>query len=347
MISLLTVNILYLNAASTNNHQNASYKNINKICTKIPNKDKEYILLNKIKNYQNKNNQEMVEKQKNKLSAYSNTAPAPILAQYHQKGQFYKLMLIKVMGAGGCKKAIETENKALLLPNMDTNPCPGYWPRVVDEETKMTEYVASKGLLCSKLQKIMVKAKDGDKPIPAYLTDSFNGTLKEKGIFVCDKKEAQRNNAWQSQLFSSKQEREKIENWDEILSDLVTDVAKLVFFNLPTSGDSLNAAVIAHGDYHHIRYFGFDYTSKSGLIEIPEPLKINNLQIKQDAKDKAQKAFEAIIECTFFSEYQNSLCVPSEGLKLINQLWKAYENKIYKEILILSKETNNNSCIIA
>ncbi len=178
--------------------------------------------------------------------------------------------ILKILGNGGCKKAFQlSEERALLLPNMDINGISAMqsrWPRIVEEEIQMSKF----------LQKIGLLAKD---------------------------------------------------------------IAKLVHYQLLLGGDSFNLAIVRNYDGDKIRYFGFDYTSKSGKILIPVVQEKTSSQINKNQETqllaRINTAFSNAIRQVLFQEYQAEVDLPQEAYNIIDELKDTYSREILQEVYAL------------
>jgi hypothetical protein len=253
-------------------------------------------------------------------------------------------LVTKSLGNGGCKRAVQLSNgKALLIPNMDTDPInaiENYWPRIVDEEIKMSNFLQQIGVLGLQLQKVTVfSQKDSEYGIPAYLTDSFD-SLKEKNIYVIDSKNS-KSSTWKHKLFANLEDAKNPENWKSITSLLVEDIAKLAHYQFSLGGDSLNVAIVRNLSEDHIRYFGFDFTSKRYEISIPnvakpsiynEPneniVKIMEKPLFYDIK----RAFSGVINQVLFAEYEEKYFLPKEADDLQEKIVEMYSKDILEKV---------------
>lgn len=194
--------------------------------------------------------------------------------------------VLDVLGEGGCKKAIKlTEDRALLLPNMDSNS-PEFigscWPRVVKEELKITRYLHSIGLLCPPLEEVEVFVRaDSTSPIPSYRTETFANLGKTRGWYIIDRKNM-KSWTWRKNFFNNDEDRLKEANWKPLIKPLIKDIAKLIFYQVPLFPDSINSVITEIMGKeglikYKIRYFGFDFSDKFKPLNMPQNSEKNNL----------------------------------------------------------------------
>ncbi len=257
----------------------------------------------------------------------------------------------KILGNGGCKKAIQlSKGKALLIPNMDCDDMGAIqsrWPRIVEEEIQMSIFLQSIGLLGLQLQKVKVfSEKDSEHCILAYVTDSFD-KLKEKNIYIIDAKNEE-SSTWKDnrKLFRNIEDAKNPKNWRPIIELLAKDIAKLVHYQLPLGGDSFNVAIVGSHDDYKIRYFGFDYTSKVHKISIPvvEEKKSSQVDKSQEKQLLARinRVFSNAIEQVLFQEYQEKHFLPKEAYDIIDKLKDTYSKVILKEVYAFQGALVNN-----
>lgn len=128
-----------------------------------------------------------------------------------------EMVALKILGQGGCKRALLLDNgKAILVPNMDVDPwdtIQSRWPRIVDEEIQMSQFLQKVGLLGPQLQKVQIfSEKDSTEGIPGYMTDAFD-TLKEKNIYIIDRKNFE-SDTWtgNQKLFENREDAKNPKN---------------------------------------------------------------------------------------------------------------------------------------
>ncbi len=241
--------------------------------------------------------------QKEKLYLYikdSNEQP--------QKGGQRQEVLLRILGRGGRKKAIQLEEgRALMLPNMDldsdlasVSKTAQTWPRAVHEEVKMSQFLTTIGLLSplSKRVSTSLSLSTPQQMIPAYLSETFENLGKTKNWFIIDRKDGGKriSSTWiKGEHFLFRQDTDRLNetNWDSVLDHMLDDLVKIFAYALPWSGreDSFNLAITKEAsgletnsvsDYQ-IRYFGFDFSSphsclseirESPILKLPDELSI-------------------------------------------------------------------------
>lgn len=109
-------------------------------------------------------------------------------------------------------------------------------------------------------------------------------------------------------------------NWDSVFSSLLTDVAKICLYNIPTALDSLNIAVVKNPSdtaicQYEVRYFGFGFSSKCSLLVIPE---IQNTPFASLNIDRAKLFINDPVDEVFFYEFGSRYDTGNESAKLIN-----------------------------
>lgn len=237
--------------------------------------------------------------------------PRPLLFVIDEAGK-HQETLSKVLGCGGSKKAIQiSEGRVLILPNMDAdsvNVVAERWERMVLEETKMSEILSKRGLLSSSPKQVFVANDEfSEHVIPAYICESFEN-LEKKGWYILDSKNLN-SSTWKttkSHLFNSDEERLEASNWDSVTDELLTDVAKICFYDLPADGDALNLAIVKKPSetaisQYEIRYFGFDFSSKHSWMDISETT--SKCLIMKDIEWYLHKILDDIFFLEFGSRY--------------------------------------------
>lgn len=193
------------------------------------------------------------------------------------------------LGSGGSKKAVQLGSRfALLVPNIQSKEAAAgvarWWRSLVDEEVSMTDRFASHGLmtLSSKRVDVYPSSAPSEMGLPAYISESFDSLAATKGCYILDMNGS--NSTWKlgkDYLFATDEERLKEENWDRVLDELLTDVAKICLYDLPGNGDTMNMAIIKK-DPCEVRYLGFDFTDKElmSLFKLEGPVDFRVLEAK-------------------------------------------------------------------
>lgn len=197
----------------------------------------------------------------------------------------HKDVLLEVVGYGGFKKAVKLESGlVLLIRNMDVeniedveavSAIAARWQSAVKEEVGMSQWLSKLDLLSPLSQEVCVfLAPDAESSIAAYSSESFDGALS-RGVHIIDVKNPLKS-TWKicrDRIFSSEEERMKLESWDSMVRSLLKDVAQVCKYDVPYGVDSLNIAIIKTSDdplLYAIRYYGFDFSSKHGSFELPD-----------------------------------------------------------------------------
>ena len=151
------------------------------------------------------------------------------------------------LGGGGSKTAYRYNDDYVLMLPSESNYSE-YWDQVVVTEIEFSQFLSSIGLL--NLEHVLVKLPDYG--ISAYLSRSFE-SLTRPGSGVIDIKG---DGTWRDRLFPSDSIEDVLDfdRWKDILSEFYDDLAKVIAYRLPMSGDSFNL-LIRDGK---VRYFGFD-----------------------------------------------------------------------------------------
>lgn len=261
-----------------------------------------------------------------------------------------EIQFLKVFGKGISKTAIDIGNgRAVLLPYMNFNypfkTLAAFWQNTMREESSVEALFRSHGLLTStpKPVQLSLTQDTSHRTMPAYVAESFDH-LKTKGIFVL---EPQRNSSpWQlgeKFLFSSDEERLKVENWDQVLAPLLTDLAKISFHRLPVK-DNLNMAVIEKSSKsdkpeYQIRYFGFDFQWCKEELDArkkagPELEHADDALIEKEVSSYLSKCLQAIFICEFDWERPgNSIrTIHSQKDALQEQLLSRYSKAILERM---------------
>jgi hypothetical protein len=241
-----------------------------------------------------------------------------------------------ILGSGGSKIAISIgEGRALLVPNTDKDPIElvaERWPRMVKDEVKMSSCLSENWILNPESREVEIfLSKEMSSSIPAYLSISFE-KLKELKIFIIDAKSYECS-TWRKgidYLFKTDEERLNPQNWLPLLAILVIDIATIAMYSFPCSIDQNNVAIHFYNQYH-VRYFGFDYSSKHGSIETKFSKSNDDNTIL-----RAQRLFEVIVSKVLNWEF----CEPkgflpkTDFLPLIESLVQIHNPLLAKAILI-------------
>lgn len=253
-----------------------------------------------------------------------------------------RLETLKFLGGGGSKKAWEISGgRALLLPSFSdsTATIARIWERIVLEEVAMSKVLTKLGLLSPLSKQVSVKLTEfSESIIPAYISESFE-SLSLKGCFVIDQKNS-KSSTWKSGehfLFQSDEERLNEKNWDSIFDSVLTDIAKICLYNIPSNIDSLNIAIVKKPSdsavaQHEVRYFGFDFSSKDGLLSIPDADTPSTSPDISQAKKILNSIITNVVWCEFF---ESDSYYEKKGMnirKLIERLVEKYVGDIEKRM---------------
>lgn len=240
-----------------------------------------------------------------------------------------KLQLL--LGDGGSKKAIKIANgRALLLPNLDVDSLDSVisrWRRMVQEETTMGQVLARIGLLGVRHQKVEVAVDEfPQEKLPAYVCESF-ASLIDKGWFIIDGKNSN-SSTWQlgkSFLFDTLEKKITPENWYPIIDSLVSDVAKLMVYDLPMNYDCMNLAVVKKGTKkaeYELRYYGFDFSSKYIYMTVP------SLEKRDIFEKDPKRTFHSLIELIFWYEFIGHRQPEGLSTKLVEYCMQAFPKEV-------------------
>lgn len=289
-----------------------------------------------IRCYENfKKNTDSLDNNNNKYVCYSFVNPKGITSIGKKK-------IGTLLGRGGSKEVYDLGGlySALVIPNMNVDSfedIAARWKRIVDEEVKMSEFLASVGLLAPKL--IPTRVAYSDLPgmsIPAYRAIAFSDLFASEGLYVIDRKNPE-SSTWkkgQNFLFNSTEERLDEKNWDFVFDSFLTDILKICTGHLPTKGDSVNIAINLKfmgkdKDEFEVRYFGFDFTNKQTSIFIPQVEKNTTYRLKLDS-NKAKTLIEKFLSVIFAYEFVNEYADGSVDENKIYDLRKNLEDKYLK-----------------
>ncbi len=261
--------------------------------------------------------------------------------------------LLECLGKGGSKMAIQIgKGRALILPNMSIDPIAdiaGRWERIVLEEVKMSKILTGLGLLSPLSEQVSVTLiESSEHVIPAYISETFEN-LSLKGCFIIDMKNTY-SSTWKKGkhfLFQSDKERLNEKNWDSVFGSLLTDIAKIWLHRIPVGGDSLNIAVVKTPPdsavcQYEVRYFGFDFSSKSGYLEIPD---VENRPLTSPDRDEVIRLVDTIdtilvniFSCEFGKRYEYR----KEGSASLRDLKNRLVER-YSKALVAQIKFHNNS----
>jgi hypothetical protein len=254
------------------------------------------------------------------------------------EGVLQEEKLLKILGKGGCKKAIELERgRALIVPNMDVEVdfFSRNWEGIVGEEVAMSQLLTKIGMLSPLSQKVRISLSASDEEtIPAYLSETFESLGKTKGWFIIDTKNS-KSSTWQQGkdfLFNSEEDRLNKENWDLISNSLLDDVAKMCIYDIPTLIDSINVAIVKKTSGleispYEIRYFGFDFSSKNCSLSIPTIQE----RSKEPDMGKVEGVLSTILDQVFYCEFDKRYGSGTEHATLWgfkNSLVKKYSKEV-------------------
>jgi len=246
--------------------------------------------------------------------------------------------LMRCLGDGGSKKAYKLdEERVLLLPNMDTDSVcdvAARWDRIVEEELRITDLIASLGILSPLSQKVNISSSEDQTKgtIPAYISKSFNSFAKSN-TFIIDRKN-RKSSTWKQErsLFNANEDRLDKRKWDHMTAPMLSDLVKIFANGVPTSHDSLNLAVVqtegAPFNSHEIKIFGFDFTNKhTPLAPVTQSKAIERNHVKQ--------VVEGLLTTIFCYEFEWSF--PNgersrEPAQLMQELVEDYTDKIMRQL---------------
>lgn len=179
--------------------------------------------------------------------------------------------LIKSLGYGGCKLAMQLDDgQALIIPNEEGGPG---WSYIVAREIKESELHQKIGLN-SPLNTLVYVFPDAnsDRCIPAYTNPSF-ADMAARGVYVIDLKRPDfRPHHPTLRLFKRHEDMLNMDLWRPLLVDMIQDIAKLVFYQIPDKHDCFNLAVVRGDTGYRIRYFGFDFSDKGAQQSVLLPI---------------------------------------------------------------------------
>ncbi len=181
------------------------------------------------------------------------------------------------LGEGGSKRAYsirENKTHALLVPRPAKIGLEN-WKKTVDSEVNMSQFIESLGLLSARSRKTQISLDPYGELIPAYVSQSFASFIETDRCYIADCKDLsshESNSTWEFRknfIFSSKEERLKLENWDLIIKPLVDDIAIMAQYSeFPFGLDCSHIAIISKPETIHryeLRYFTFDFPVRASL----------------------------------------------------------------------------------
>lgn len=208
------------------------------------------------------------------------------------------------LGFGGCKVAYLVEDgQALLIPNTSADPLHQVkfrWKRIVKEEVAMSKFLSAIGILNPRSEMVTISFKYNCQQVsmPAYICQSFQALAENEHVYVIDQKNEE-SSMWKQRLFDSDEERNKIESWDPVVLPLVEDIKKLMRYRVYTSTDCQNMAVQKTDSGYVIRYFGFDFSSKTWALQIPTFQDYRETYSTEEAKELFETLFSIILDHEF------------------------------------------------
>lgn len=219
---------------------------------------------------------------------------------------------IKRVGQGGSKMVLAmdiSDSLVLVLGNTDVS-LPLYWPVMCAQEVLVSQQIQAHGLLTANNQATTIYLDhELTQDVPAYFSDSF-AWLASRQQYVIDTKS---DILWKGGFFQDHDDMmTNIDLWKHILSIFINEIDTMYKISIPRSGDSINYIVIEG----HLRYFGFDFASKSGGCLI----------IKEEHDESKYEWYKYkhilyAIEYLMFQEYEawgkRKMCIPSEELYTI------------------------------
>lgn len=213
---------------------------------------------------------------------------------------------LKRIDVGGSKIAYSMnidDTLALLIGNTDVQNPGGYWAKMVDQETIISDKLQEKGLLTANNRKTTIYLdSELKKAIPAYFSDKFN-YLATQSIYVLDTKN-NRTTPWKGNIFSSEDEMmTNFDKWRQIMTSFIEDIDRMYELSMPRRKlDCINYAIIKNDSSYHVRYFGFDFASKSGGC-----LELNSQQIDHNSLEYQSFKYDHLrtaVEYCMFQEYE-------------------------------------------
>lgn len=192
-----------------------------------------------------------------------------------------------VLGSGSSKEAVvvrEDPKWALLLPRggiSEQHKQEGihWWENsVVKTEMAMSNFLKEIGLLTPEMDEVRIIFRNGIG-VKTFRSLSYQTLAEEREWYVYDCKNPH-TSFWNGgfltglgagiTLFSPGIDAKKVENWDLIFAPALQDIAKLVYYKVPTPCDSVNHVVInankqSEVSPYVIRYYGFDFSVKPSV----------------------------------------------------------------------------------
>ena len=168
------------------------------------------------------------------------------------------------LNAGGTKTAFAVNDFLVVMqPNLqDGEALIEQWPAIVQEELMVSNLLSQLSISHLQLTPCMVKFnyRQCDYLLPSYTSCQF-AFLQKHGILIIESN---------SYVLPSIKESIKtlvlptIDEWVDKIQPLLSDLEKIMTFQVPYTADSMNLAIFTTRDSHiqEVRLFGFDFSIK-------------------------------------------------------------------------------------
>jgi|GEM_PF-6376871 len=241
------------------------------------------------------------------------------------------------LGRGGSKRAMALPNsRVLLLPVMSGGEMlVTAWRNMVKEEVAVSNLLTRLGMLTQELHPVTVSFNPNSfvSTIPAYVADTFESLGQKKGWFIIDSKN-NGSSTWKEGehfLFPTKEARLHEKNWDIVLDPLLTDIAKICLYGIPSGLDSLNLAVTKRTtesdvSSYQVRYFGFDFSSKYGSLPSIKKISPEELETR-----KVKNILSLMLTSLFTTEFTLTLCDDFSTYKTLRDSTEPLKDRLIKK----------------
>ena len=202
----------------------------------------------------------------------------------------YDINIASCIGQGGTKTAYLVSNDTVaFLPNqIDGKWLIDQWPRIIDDEIKMSQLLQKFQIPTLKFTLCQLRMTDGSL-FSSYSCPSFE-SYEKTGNYIIDTKNSD-SSRWPKDftlsLFPPGAPKMDLDLWVDVLSPLLKDLDQIADNGFRLASDTLNLVFVKKGSQWHsgsqlpfeIRLFTFDFASKRFALDLSErtPLKFSQV----------------------------------------------------------------------
>lgn len=246
------------------------------------------------------------------------------------------VQLIKTLGYGGSKRAIQLNNgQALITPNGTGAPS---WANIVHHETTVSALHRRLDLYSPLNTRVYVFPDvSSDKCIPTYTNPSF-ADLAKNGVYVLDRKRSAYPSHPELRLFKEHKDMLNMDLWRPLMGEMIQDLAKLVFYQIPQSFDSFNLAVVRDHTGYRIRYYGFDFSWNKAPPVVILPIPENFTRLRGPEKEVMKLISRLLIDTAEAVSLEHSIKTHNDQWDQLKEFFlKTFAEEVFQAALALQR----------